>query len=492
MTNKSKGKIVVKVGKGAKRPNSKPKKKPKPTMVGNLMRAGGAALGAYLGGPTGATLGRMAGGFVSRLTGQGDYKVTSNSLMQNNVFTFAKSSDGLLRMKRRELFGAVYSSTTFSSQSFALNPGLQTLLPWGSGVADLYEQYRLWGMVIEFVPTSGTFNGSNQALGAVYFATEYDPTRPGYANVEEMMASLFAQEIAPYQPNLHPIECKGSLDPFGNRRYLRSGSTTADLRFTDVGRFTVATQGQNSSGEQLGELWVTYDVEYFKPVFNGSATGDKRGSISGFTGVANTSWFGTTPTYAGKNYATAAVNRITFTESGNYLLTLKLQITGGLTVNKNLVASDFTAGSGASVDSANSGLFTDLPWSAPEVSVSNNIIVTTILVSSSTAGGYVDIPTGVWGGSPVWFGAWAIVTKFNKFSPTLTKPLFIPSQVELDREFQQLALLEFKRRILKTCSDSEDYEQQLPDTQITNVVAASSLGLDSRKLGPVPHARRPF
>jgi hypothetical protein len=47
--------------------------------------------------------------------------------------------------------------------------------------------------------------------------------------------------------------------------YIRPGEITTDKRFTDMGRFTLALEGQPTADVLVGELWVTYHVRFSAP-----------------------------------------------------------------------------------------------------------------------------------------------------------------------------------------------------------------------------------
>jgi len=63
------------------------------------------------------------------------------------------------------------------------------------------------------------------------------------------------------------MECDPSLANFGGKLYVRSNGTTGsqDIKTYDAGTLTVATVGMQGTNVNVGELWVTYDVELFKP-----------------------------------------------------------------------------------------------------------------------------------------------------------------------------------------------------------------------------------
>jgi len=87
--------------------------------------------------------------------------------------------------------------------------------------------------------------------------------------------SEFAVSTKPSQSLIHAIECDPKVSGF-DILYVRDPSydTTgecSDRRFYDYGKFQVGTQGlPGSTGNTLGELWVSYDIELIKPIPGGS------------------------------------------------------------------------------------------------------------------------------------------------------------------------------------------------------------------------------
>jgi len=116
----------------------------------------------------------------------------------------------------------------------------------------------------------------------VIMATQYDATRPQFTSKSQMENSEFASSCRQSSSMYHPIECARSQDVL-QELYIRSGSNPQDPRFTDFGNFALATVGQQASSVNIGELWVTYEIELMKPVMD-----QAQGSGELYTGHINT------------------------------------------------------------------------------------------------------------------------------------------------------------------------------------------------------------
>lgn len=204
--------------------------------------------------------------WFEKITGFGDYHVSGNTLMTDNAPPMFQSSGQGVRLSHREYIGDIISSEDFSLQSYDINPGQEGTFPWLSSIAKHFEQYAFNGLIFEFRSTAGdAIASTNNALGLVVMATDYDVLDATYADKQEMQQSMFCCSGPPSRNLTHPIECDPSTLPLNNL-YVRSGdeSGTRDLRFQDMGKFQVATQGQQLAGVNVGELWVSYDVTFFK------------------------------------------------------------------------------------------------------------------------------------------------------------------------------------------------------------------------------------
>jgi hypothetical protein len=262
-------------------PGRKPPKQPKrrkPPRVPKKRRGGfnapalGAKLGSYFG-PTGKTIGGMAGNLFRQITGFGDYKVSKNSLIgsMDQLPSFRNMSSGTRIQHREYLFDVITSVTpgAFSIEKVPIQPALLEAFPWLSASAENYQEYQLNGVVYEFKSNSyDALASTNTASGTVVMATDYNVLDPPFVNKFQMEQTQFTCSGKPSINLLHPIECN-KLETPTNVLYTRPGPvTTGDLRLYDWGNFYIATVGMQGSSTNIGELWVTYDITLLKPKLN--------------------------------------------------------------------------------------------------------------------------------------------------------------------------------------------------------------------------------
>lgn len=251
-----------------------------PGAIGQLIRhlgsLGGGALGTLVGAPTlGATAGSSLGAALSKWLGAGDYTVSSNSLVTRaaqNIPMMHQQNQSVV-VRHREYLGPVLSSTLpFAVQTaYPINPGLQLTFPWLHSLADGFQQYSIKGMVYHYVPTSGAIS-STQALGSVMIQTSYRANDNPPTSKVEMLNEYCANETVPSDAMCHPIECDPKENPF-NVHYVRSGAIpSGEVAMYDIGTTYIATGGQSASGTVLGDLWVTYEIEFKKPMVSSNVT----------------------------------------------------------------------------------------------------------------------------------------------------------------------------------------------------------------------------
>nr|QDH91345.1 MAG: hypothetical protein H4Rhizo431567_000001 [Riboviria sp.] len=272
-------------------------KKPKP------FRAAGEIIGDRVGQmfnmPMLKGLGRWLGSGIGSIFGSGDYTMVGpspnyNVLASSNNIPKFSTTHATNIVCHREYLMDISGTAAFNNIQFPINPGQQTTFPWLSTIAANYQQYKFHGLIFEFRPLITDFVTSG-APGVVIMATNYNSDVPAYVNKQQMENSEYAVSVKPTRELIHGVECDVTQTVL-TELYVRTGSlpTGQDLRLCDLGLFQFATQ--SNPVQNLGELWVSYCVEFFKPVLgpiSGSGghhvfkTSVSAGNPMGLIGVTN-------------------------------------------------------------------------------------------------------------------------------------------------------------------------------------------------------------
>jgi hypothetical protein len=260
----------------------------------------GSMVGSMFG-PLGSSIGRWLGTGVGTIFGSGDYAVGGgpgyNVLYNSNQAPQFVSGKRNNIVCHREYLGDLTGSTTFAVTSYPLNPGQPTTFPWLSAVAQNYERYKMHGMIVEFRTTSSEYNTSTAALGTVIIATDYNALDTTFTSKQQMENFEGAMSAKPSVSMMHGVECQRTAT--ADELYVRTGSVPSgsDARLYDLGQVEVATSGM-SSAYVIGELWVTYCVEFMTPHIQDQAGGAVASFHTVRTSVSNTNPFGATTLFS--------------------------------------------------------------------------------------------------------------------------------------------------------------------------------------------------
>jgi len=135
-------------------------------------------------------------------------------------------------------------------------------------VANNFDSHMILGMVYEFRSTFSDVTAGG-ALGSVIMATDYDMADSSFTSKGVMENSQYCTSAKPSESFVHVVECAPRQNVL-QRLFVRSGAVPSgrDSRLYDLGNFQLATVGLPVSTGVIGELWVTYQVAFFKPTLN--------------------------------------------------------------------------------------------------------------------------------------------------------------------------------------------------------------------------------
>lgn len=353
------------------------------TKLGSLLRTGGAIAGGFLGN---SKLGESLGAGISRIFGQGDYKVASNSLASGGPPAFASLDTGI-RFSHREYITDITSSTSFANTTYQITPTNAALFPWLSKIAYNFEEYCIKGIVFYFNTTCGSaISSTNNALGTVGMTTVYDPTDPDLGNKRECEDYGGCVAGVPSASLIHPVECKPRSNVLP-RLYVMISSITnpEDWKFYSHGKLNVFTQGMQQAGVVLGELWVSYDIEFYNPkILPVGAVGAAASKISATTSTSTASQiFGTSDLPQTKGNLGASYSGST----GDII------IPAGTAAGYYYVNYMGSAGSGA--------------WTITTSAVTSNVVITNYFQGDSS--GHINAPNSATANA--WHGAAMFIYK---------------------------------------------------------------------------------
>lgn len=245
------------------------------------MIAGKAIGGMFGNSQLGKGVGKWLGSGIGQIFGSGDYQV-AGAAPHYNVITNGSQIPKFSSERQtnivchREYLGDIIGTSAFNIKQYPLNPGIPTTFPWLATVAQNYQEYKFHGLVFEFRSLVTDFV-TGGAPGVVIMATNYNSGDVQYASKQAMENSEFAVSTKPTVNLMHGVECADN-QTIMPQRYVRSGPvpTGQDIKTYDTGLFQFATQ--SNPVQNLGELWVSYCVEFFKPTLSDDIGGNTSSS----------------------------------------------------------------------------------------------------------------------------------------------------------------------------------------------------------------------
>lgn len=442
----------------------------------------GSGLGSWLGG--------MAGRLFKSVTGIGDYSVADTRTSKgggNGPPMF--NGKGAPTLEHREYIGDVFSSENFSITSYPLNPGLSQTFPWLAQNALNFEEYKLLGCIFEYKAMSANaLNSIDTALGTVILATEYDVESQGFTSKSQMENHMFASSAPPSTCQLHAIECNKKLNPL-NVQFTRNGPvpTGADARMYDLGTFNIATQGMQSAGVNIGELWVTYKVQLLKPSLPLTGAGTLGARLEATAAPTSTSGI-LTPLYTSPSSLLPGSNIEGLTVAGNSIF-FPDNITSG---TYQIVYNTYTT---TSITFFIPSITTTINCTPLALYPSSSGLNTATIYSTTAQGGMfstLQLTVTVTGaGAVVGFGAWTGFPTSGSCFASLVVSSLPPTLLTLrcSKAYQQfntrIEELENKLQHLLSLSDNPHNIQVIEEGDVKEDLSKSTidfLATDSRSL----------
>lgn len=228
-------------------------------------------------GQLGHKLGNLAGSGLSRFAdtifGEGAYRMKGGNTLWDTTsqVPIMHGTANQIRIRNREYLGDLISSSSAGSvqvAQFVCNPGYVSSFPWLSQIAAEFQEYHFDGLVYTLHSTSGTaVNSTNTALGTWGLAFQYRSDAP-VPTSKAALTNEFWSCDARVTDDVHmPVEVAANQSPMKNL-YVRNTTlaSSQDAKLYDLGRLIAWSQGCQGTSVNLGEVWVSYDIVFEKPV----------------------------------------------------------------------------------------------------------------------------------------------------------------------------------------------------------------------------------
>lgn len=206
--------------------------------------------------------------------------VSISSQRGGSVPRFKYSSKGSVIITHRELMADISTVNGVTKfLHFPLNPGMANTFHWLRCTALNYEFYRFHALAFEYDTTRSTSTD-----GAIIMSIDYDAKDNYPTSKQEQTSNQDWARTATWN-GVKLNAAKANLSRRGSL-YVRGGPVPSgtDLKTYDLGVLTVGAYGVNTTNS-IGELYVTYTVEFSVPSFNDTGAGTALYSV--VTGSGN-------------------------------------------------------------------------------------------------------------------------------------------------------------------------------------------------------------
>jgi len=292
-----------------------------------------------------------------------------------------------------EYIGEVSGSVSFATTSFSVNPGQSTTFPWGSKVAQLYEEYEFEYLEFYYKREVSEFATNGQA-GKVILSFDYDASDSAPATKQQVEDSDPHVDGMPCTPLLRlPID--KVMMKKGDAKFVRPGAQPAntDIKTYDVGNLIVSTQGCTNT-TTIGELHVRYRVRFSKPVLDAATV---VGGVVHFSAISATTGANLTNMVL-QSGGTPSLTGITMTAQ---TITFPANIPGNFLVQVNLMgatscsALSFASGTATALNIQTVNATRDaIDANASLAGTTSNFAALTLTVSVPVGGGTIVLGGG--------------------------------------------------------------------------------------------------
>lgn len=184
---------------------------------------------------------------------------TSFSNQRDYDFSSTRNRGSVFNIRKSEFVSNIQpiDGPNFHVQKFEINPGLSSSFPWLSQIAPSFQKYVIKHMTFEYKTAQSTF-----APGMVMFAPSFDVTASLPTSKSQMLEYAFAKRAPIWQNMSVSLSQK---DIMSYKSYYVRYNAKEEILLYDPLYIMIATDAVSSDLEYIGELWISYDIEFEAP-----------------------------------------------------------------------------------------------------------------------------------------------------------------------------------------------------------------------------------
>lgn len=232
------------------------------------------------------------------------------------------SNDARVVIKHQEYLTPVNGSTTELTTMYNINPGLDNIFPWLSGIARNYESYQWKSLQFEYVPQVGT-----QTKGRVMMAADYD-ARDAVVSTYRRLGSMHGAVTGSIWSVVR-LACDSADLSKSKQYYVRSAAVPSgtDIKTYDTLSLMVNVGGTVDTAV-YGDIRVSYVVELMTPQVQSDEEFDLSKKITNPSATAAAPFGAGVVVTGGLDIAPESTSQLRFDKIGEYLLSGNFTGTG--------------------------------------------------------------------------------------------------------------------------------------------------------------------
>lgn len=203
-----------------------------------------------------------------------------------------------LRLSNIEYVSEINSSTDFNCVQYIVNPSRPELFPWLSGIANNFETYKFHELsfIYKGVATH-LINSDLTQLGSVIMCIQYNAGNDNFVSKQQMLNYETSVNCRPHEK----AEVCVDIRELPLKKFYVDPTQSTFKKLEDPCTFSIATTDMQAGDDFMGELYISYDIEFMVPKIYKGVTVNSLFAHYELSGVTSALPLGTSQTADASN-----------------------------------------------------------------------------------------------------------------------------------------------------------------------------------------------